>query len=213
MTCTETRFLRDVADHQMIVIRDDGVNRHIRFKRPGTSCYQFDLVTWAGYLCYAGDMGTYVFTRIADMFEFFRRSPSSLFRIDFRYWAEKCEAGDKSDGIREYDAEAFKTEIRRQKGQLALRYYRILDTEQFADLMSDLDNVINSEDEYEAIQSVRDFQFTYRDKGGEHQHIHLCTDDFPTCKRYSFRFVWCCYALAWGVKQYDDAKASAEAEA
>ena len=33
--CTEERFLRDVANHEMTIIRDEGVNRHIRFKNPG----------------------------------------------------------------------------------------------------------------------------------------------------------------------------------
>ena len=70
--CPEAIFLRDVAEHEMIVVRDDGVHRHIRFKKPGTSCMHFDLITWPGYLCYTGDMGTYVFSRLTDMFEFFR---------------------------------------------------------------------------------------------------------------------------------------------
>ena len=72
MTCTEQSFLKDVAEHQMTVLRDDGVNRHVQFRRPGTICMGFELITWPGYLCYTGDMGTYVFRRLEDMFEFFR---------------------------------------------------------------------------------------------------------------------------------------------
>ena len=49
--CTEQRFLTDAAQHEMTIIRDDGVHRHIQFKRPGTRCYQFDLIRWPGYLC------------------------------------------------------------------------------------------------------------------------------------------------------------------
>ena len=52
----------------MIVLRDDGVYRHIRFKKPGTGCMHFDLVTWPGYLCYSGDMGCYVFCRLNARF-------------------------------------------------------------------------------------------------------------------------------------------------
>lgn len=54
------------------MLHEDGIYRHIRFRQPGTMCMHFDLITWPGYLCYTGDMGTYVFTRLADMFEFFR---------------------------------------------------------------------------------------------------------------------------------------------
>ena len=71
-SCTPELFLRDVQQHQIQVIRHDGVNRHIRFKRPGSMSYYFDLITWPGHLCYTGDMGTYVFRRMDDMFEFFR---------------------------------------------------------------------------------------------------------------------------------------------
>ena len=67
------QFTSDIAQHQMQVIRDDGVSRHLRFKRPNTMCMHFDLLTWPGYLCYTGDMGTYVFRRLEDMFPFFRR--------------------------------------------------------------------------------------------------------------------------------------------
>lgn len=46
--CTEQDFLKDVREHEMIVIRDDGVNRHIRFKRPQEGAYWFDIITWPG---------------------------------------------------------------------------------------------------------------------------------------------------------------------
>jgi len=57
--CPVDLFLKDVASHQMHIIQNDGVNRHIRFSKPGTSCYHFDLITWPGHLCYTGDMGTW----------------------------------------------------------------------------------------------------------------------------------------------------------
>jgi hypothetical protein len=28
---------------------------------------------------------------------------------------------------------------------------------------------------------------------------------FPRCEVYSRRFLWCCYALRWGINQYDQA--------
>ncbi len=99
---TENEFLRDVADHVLEVMRDDGVYRHIRFRKPGTMCMHFDLITWPGYLCYTGDMGTYVFARLADMFQFFRTDRSYAPRtgrrlaVNLSYWSEKLEAVDGS---------------------------------------------------------------------------------------------------------------------
>jgi hypothetical protein len=31
-------------------------------------------------------------------------------------------------------------------------------------------------------------------------------------ERYTFHFIWCCYAIAWGIKTYDESKATTEAE-
>lgn len=68
----ESRFLADVKDHKISIVRDDGVYRHVRFAKPETVCMHFDLITWPGYLAYVGDMGAFTFTRLRDMFEFFR---------------------------------------------------------------------------------------------------------------------------------------------
>ena len=109
----EKRFLGDVVTHEMEVIRDDGVHRHIRFKHPNTSCMHFDLITWPGYLCYTGDMGTYVFARLRDMFEFFRTDSNVVLRdgktlaINPHYWGEKLQAVDKGDGFKQYSHEKF----------------------------------------------------------------------------------------------------------
>jgi hypothetical protein len=68
----QERFLSDVRDHKLMIIKDDPPYRHIRLSRPGSSTYLFELVTYPGYLCYSGDMGCYVWSRVADMFTFFR---------------------------------------------------------------------------------------------------------------------------------------------
>ena len=113
-------FLRDVASHQMEVLRDDGTHRHLRFQAPGSTDMHFDLITWPGYLCFTGDMGTYVFRRLKDMFNFFRpaddacSSRDPLENIDHQNWAEKLEATDKGDGHSDFDPRAFKREIAKQ---------------------------------------------------------------------------------------------------
>ena len=32
------------------------------------------------------------------------------------------------------------------------------------------------------------------------------------CTEFSHRFIWCCYALAWGIEQYDNSKIAALAD-
>ena len=44
------RFQADVARHGMTVLRDDGLYRHLRFRRPDCSAYWFDLLTAPGII-------------------------------------------------------------------------------------------------------------------------------------------------------------------
>ena len=91
--CTEQMFLDDVKNHQISIIKDDGLHRFIRFKRPDSTSYWFDLITWPGFLCISGDCGTYVFSRTEDMFDFFKmrdgdfnKKKDRLLNINPRYW-------------------------------------------------------------------------------------------------------------------------------
>lgn len=85
------RFPKDVADHELTILRDDGLYRHLRCAQPGTGSYWFEIVTWPGALAIRGDAGDgYLFSRIDDMLEFFRRPDQ---RINPQYWAEKLGQG------------------------------------------------------------------------------------------------------------------------
>lgn len=120
---TEQQFLKEVDQHVMEVIRDDGLYRQIRFRRPDTMCMHFDLITWPGYLCYCGDMGTYVFSRLEDMFEFFRTDREYAKRqgrqlgINLGYWSEKLQAvdgGRRQGSAKEYSPERFERVVKEQ---------------------------------------------------------------------------------------------------
>ena len=196
---TEAKFLKDVSGHRMEILRDDGIERRIRFKRPETQNMSFDLTTWPGYLAYTGDMGCYVFTRLPDMFEFFRtdRTHGELdgrkLYINLGYWGEKVVAADR-DGIKVYSPDVFRDHIKSWlDGQDADRALRKAVTE---------DVLCHADDgEHEAMRAAIDYQY----------EGNLVFQDFweADCRTYTFRFRWCCYALAWGIQQYDDAKVPA----
>jgi hypothetical protein len=205
---TPETFLKDVATHRMEVLRDDGLYRHVRFKRPGSSCMYFDLITWPGSLCYTGDMGTFVFSRLPDMFEFFRASDEArLFQIDRRYWAEKVNAGDKSDGVTEFSEEKFVENLRRWFNEWADQLDPPLASVQRAELLVELESNATapirdygSSGALQAYRAVIDF---------EHDEDHPFTDFFETNSNvHTQRFTWCCYALRWGISQYDKGKTS-----
>lgn len=185
---TPEEFLADVKEHGIEVVRDDGLYRHVKFRRPETICMSFNLITWPGYLCYCGDMGAFVFSRLPDMFQFFRRDNTP--HIDYRYWAEKCEAADNSSGIKVYSAERFREHVN----------YRLEEDERVTDEIRqavDDEVLCYADDEHEAIGAAMAFQ-----------HDKFRLDDFweCDCTEFTFRFLWCCHAIAWGIEQYDKHK-------
>ena len=204
MSVTQESFLQDVAKHQITAARDEGMYRHVIFAQPGTYNQRFELLTWPGYLCYTGDMGTFVFRRIDDMFQFFRSDrpdddrDGPHLRINLQYWAEKLEAVDRCDGAKCWSEDKFRSVI---EGYLE----RWNEEEPVSASLRQAvkDEVLSraGDGEHEAFRAANEFEhegFRFDD---------LWDHDF---KEYTVRFVWCCYALAWGIRQYDQAVPSPE---
>ncbi len=193
---TEAKFLLDVREHVMTVVRDDGVDRHLRFRKPGTYCMGFDIITWPGYLCYTGDMGTYVFTRLEDMFEFFRtdrkyRPELPGLKINRSYWAEKCVGVDRG-GIKEFSKERFREQVEYWIGEDRIGNPPSDELREAIedDVYSHLDD-----GQYAAMQAAIDF---------EHEGFRLTDFWEADSTEYTFHFTWCCYALAWAILKYDE---------
>ena len=214
-TCTEDRFLHDVANHEMEVLRDKGLYRHIRFKRPDSGCMYFDLITWPGSLCYTGDMGTYVFRRVEDMFEFFRTdqrdwnyNKSGGLSINPSYWSEKLIAvdGNRQKGsATEFDADRFRAVINEYRVQW-IRDCRDRGTHK-NDRRALWDQVQTDVLDYldEDPQSAMTAAYRFSEiVGNLNFQFHDIWDH--NFERFTFHFIWCCYALAWGVKKYDEAR-------
>ena len=194
--CTEERFLKDVSDHAMTVICDIGVNRCIHFAAKKNAWnMHFTLITWPGHLCISGDMGTFVFYRLPDMFEFFRTRHQERLPINPHYWEEKCEADDRCmGGTREYDDERFKQCV---KQDFDCAFEDSEDENAKARCWSAIkDEVLCAENEYEAHTKARDFEF----EGFSFQ-------DFweHNLRSHTYHYIWCCYAIVWGIRQYDNA--------
>lgn len=195
-------FDKDIKEHTMDIIRDDGVHRHLRFSKGGSCFYQFDILTWPGYLCFTGDVGTYVFRRLEDMFRFFRGDD-----INLGYWHGKLEGVDQVSGSMNFSEDEFVDTI----NELYLNSW-IEEHEEGVSLFSgqeEIEEVRASlkemtdrvEHEYEAHRYGSEWSFT-----GAMGTFEL--DDLWECnfKRFTHRYVWCCYALIWAIKQYDKAK-------
>lgn len=211
----EEQFLKEIAEHQMEIIKDDGVHRYIRFSKPNTSCMHFDLATWPGYLCYSGDMGTYVFSRTRDMFEFFRtdRKKGKL-GINLSYWSEKLQAvdgGRRGGSAEEFDEDKFRRVINEYRVQWMrdAKDSGSLDKEGRRELWESVDNEVlcSLEDGSDRALNAA-YEFNHKPLSASHRRYGWSfTDLFEhNFNEYTHRFQWCCYALAWSITKYDQSK-------
>lgn len=209
------RFVQDVSQHKMEIIREDGLYRHIRFKRPNESAFYFDLITWPGHLCITGDMDTHVFSRTRDMFEFFRRHGQDSGKPDQLstnpgYWAEKILSGGKSGATtKEFSEEKFRSVLEEQ-------FKNHFSHTKPDDDASDEDKKTWLEKKEECWAEIEDQILSldnlqhdgYHAAEGFDAHGFRFSElwDYGGFEEYTFHFIWACYAIAWGIKQYDLAK-------
>lgn len=190
---SKARFASDTDEHQMVVLHDDGVYRHLRFKAPGTGFYWFDLVTWPGHLSVTGDMGALTFARLHDMFQFFRSGAD----INPGYWGEKVVAGE----VRAYTEEQFREWVNEELSRGA-------ESEPDLDWLAIgalIEDEVIEEGHYAegALTAVHDWnEGTRSDDTG----FRFYTDEGVDFTDFTGRFLWCCHAIRWGIQQYDSEK-------
>lgn len=209
--CSEERFLKDVANHTMTILRDDGVNRHLRFKKPGSSSYWFDLITWPGTLCIDGDCGTYVFRRLEDMFQFFRTDRTRMTKdgntlaINPSYWGEKLVSVGKNEGFTEFDSEAFDKVIMERLVSWIKDHRDTTTKDERRELWDAVADIVINEDSNGDRKQLAAYDFSH--KVNQKLRAFRFDDLFESSfNRYTFHFIWCCYAIAYGVLQYDTTK-------
>lgn len=210
------RFISDIANHRLKVIRDDGLYRHLRMQNPGTSCYYYDIVTWPGYLCVTGDMGTWTFSRIADMFDFF--GGAFELGINTHYWSEKLEAGAGNSAreaiAREYDHDAFCESLLEWQND-----YLEVDEDAEPEPDEDWNDDDDREDSDEA--RIREIVRELTRAGFSNDvEAYQAVDnaDWPegmstwdiceslTFKTYTSHFRWILMAIVWGIGKYFNTK-------
>ena len=213
---TLASFQRDTAEHQMDVLLDSGVYRHLRFSNGGSSVYRFDIVTWPGHLAISGDMGAAVFSRLPDMFEFFRAdqrpedAPGEL-RINAGYWAEKCiaNAGSKE----EFSSDLFEQIVREHFD--SYMEFQDSDEEGFEEARSELWDEIEGDlfgmydSAGEALGAAMSFKSG--DKRFGDFNMQEAWDWGSSIEVYTYHFIWRLYAIDHAVKAYDAAKAEVQA--
>lgn len=190
------RFARESAKHELTILHDDGLYRHLKFKQAGDSAYWFDLVTAPGVLLFRGDGESFAFSRLTDMFEFFRSNPDrNTMRISPDYWAEKLTSS--RDAAKEYSREKFdeyvadllKDAEENWPGVTAAWAYETDDSFEY-----------NLDDEESARQALSDFRFAVKGRDSAFQFEDTWEADF---KDFDWWYLWACHAIVWGIARYD----------
>ena len=197
-------FAKDVASHVMTIHRDEGVDRRVTFRRPETRCMSFELVTWPGVLAYTGDMGSFMFTRLHDMFEFFRLPEYPARLPDFRYWEEKCIAADRHGGTRQFNVELFEQNVK----AWLVGFTRDLPRKQRMDVWRQANDELlgrTFDHDIDAYRAAMDFTWNGRAPLQDFWEV--------SCDEHTYHFTWACHAIAWGIQQFDAAQAAREAAA
>ncbi len=146
-------FISETGEHEMRVLHDDGLYRHLRFQKPGTGIWHWDLITWPGSLAIRGDIGEgHIFTRVDDMLKFFDHGQAEH-AINAGYWAEKLDLG--RDSVKSFSTDRFVEWCTESYPDVDMDSARDVDFEQDATELLD-DNSI--EWDFEDLESWRDYE-------------------------------------------------------
>jgi hypothetical protein len=177
-------FERHIAEHIVHEVYRNGLHGHWRCAKPNTGIYSFCVTTWPGYLAYTGDMGDYVFSRTYDMLTWMSdacRAPA--------YASEKCVAANHN-GIYQYCDEIFQEQLDQRLAELE---------EWSASTGKQV-----PPDTLDAINEVRGAA-----SDGEHFALHAMYmsglwDEIPSCRTFTFHFLWCLHAIDWFCQKLTD---------
>ena len=191
---TLEQFLNDVKNHELTIHQNNGVYRHLTFATPNDCDKYFNITTFPNYLVITGDMGALVFSRLHDMFNFFR---SDDLKINPDYWAEKIQSTSWDARIESYSE--FDTDEVKENAKIYLNEYiqdNNLSEDDKEDLLEEFKSeILYSEDEYEIVEAIRNFSFK-----------DFKFDEFwdGNYRKYRYHYIWLCYAIVWGIKKFDE---------
>lgn len=192
-------FKESTAKHELQILHDDGLYRHLRMSAPNSGGnWHWDVVTWPWQLATSGDIADgWTFSREENMIDFFALvvphrkqnyysdgAPS----LDFRYWAEKLQGGQRNSA-RSYQHKKFLSYVQSNLTErLESGDNPDLTPAKVAELIDDASHV---EEYYETA-------FEWLEDNDEWIY-HDTEDDF---KGFTFHFQLACYAINHAVQAY-----------
>jgi hypothetical protein len=181
-------FAVNTAGHELKILHDEGLYRHIYMGKPGTDLYRYELITWPGHLSVGGGMDHYIFSRVEDMFTFFRGH-----EINPQYWAEKVKDGPKRTSS--YSEDRFKARVMDELKHMPMPNL----TDEQREARAELLERIADGDAYHA-EGARDLL-------NDAERAGLFSDTWEwNLQDWDYHFAYCLHAIVAGIKAYDAAK-------
>lgn len=195
------RFMTDVTLHEMAVLHDDGLYRHLLFRAPSGFDW-FEVITWPGNLTINGGHGTWTFARTEDMFQFFRSS-RGITRINPSYWGEKLRGGLTCGNrlAEEYDEQVFLAAVKEHVDDFVAE--SDWPDEILEDLRAEVASQITDDwNDWTCEDGARSLlnSFDFRTASKRFRFDDAWEWDFTTP---SSHFLWSCWAVAYAVQEYD----------
>lgn len=187
------RFARETRDHEMRVVLDAGLHRHLMFFSPATDLYRFDLITWPNHLVIRGDGPNFMFAvyPTADMFRLFRESANDG-GINAGYWQEKVLAGQ----VKDWSEGKFQNWLVQQAAKDDDRYPGLMDAV-FA-------QILRSDEHSTEYRGTAEYAVASFDHGD--YRLRLPDRWEESFEDYSWEYLWACYAIVDGIARYDAAR-------
>lgn len=199
------RFRADTEQHEMRVLHDEGLYRHLRFQAPRTYIYGFDIITWPGHLAIAGDVQDHTFSRIPDMFDFFGGSDT----ISPDYWAEKITSRPDRAATRVFTVDAYRRTVEEWLKEAVEEIGEGVDEGDPGDpglrVVADLrlavrEQLLDVEEPCDRRAAIE------RLEGFEHDRLTIRDAYEYDMREWDNHYLWCCWAIVWGIAEYRKVK-------
>lgn len=186
------RFVRETAGHEMHVLHEDGLYRHLVFADPAGNFYRFDLITWPHNLFLRGDGFSFGFSIYPadDIFNMFRGSSHD--GINPGYWQEKVTAGK----VRDWSESLFRAWVLEEATKNEAHYPGAVEAVTKQILHSDEHST-----EYQGTAEYALASFSHGDF--RLRFPHDWEKDFED---YSWEYLLACHAVLFGIRMWDAAR-------
>ncbi|OOF37681.1 hypothetical protein BKK49_11245 [Rodentibacter rarus] len=192
MTSTfRDEFLESIQKHQLTVLQNSENVKIFRFADPNTISLSSTIIYAANTCTITGDMGSYVFGRLLDVYGFFARNQSVFC---FSYIKEKVLAQDVNGELEYFDGDLAKRDIRH-----CIDKYQTECTDE--DKLIELNGLVDSlkyvdfSCEFKADEWLANATESFEELFGELSYRNF--------KELSPNFIWCAQAIIYTTRLFE----------